>query len=173
MSSGSSNTASLFKAKRQEEKQTWTFGVKNGRRERVTAVKHCNLHYEGFVGPSRKSPNRIPEYFARPSSSAPVKKKRRVLQRTNREEGQSSSGPSVEESQVGSQSVSDSEVLEAADVLGSSTGKASTSCWQDSWSSSFSGPKQLLDHQKAPTFISQIQLASSMGQKSLLRDHHT
>ena len=87
----------------------------------------CNLHYEGFVGPSRKSPNRIPEYFARPSSSAPVKKKRRVLQRTNREEGQSSSGPSVEESPVGSQSVSDSEVLEAADVLGSSTGKASTS----------------------------------------------
>ena len=87
----------------------------------------CNLHYEGFVGPSRKSPNRIPEYFARPSSSAPVKKKRGVLQRTNREEGQSSSDPSVEESQVGSQSVSDSEVLEAADVLGSSTGKASTS----------------------------------------------
>ena len=35
----------------------------------------CNLHYEGFVGPSRKLPNRIPEYFARPSSSAPVKKK--------------------------------------------------------------------------------------------------
>ena len=35
----------------------------------------CNLHYEGFVGPSRKLPNRIPEYFARPLSSAPVKKK--------------------------------------------------------------------------------------------------
>ena len=87
----------------------------------------CNLHYEGFVGPSRKSPNRIPEYFAMPSSSAPVKKKRRVLQRTNREEGPSSSDPSVEESQVGSQSVSDSEVLEAVGVLGSSTGEASTS----------------------------------------------
>ena len=87
----------------------------------------CNLHYEGVVGPSRKSPNRIPEYFARPSSSAPVKKKRRVLQRTNQEEGPLSSDPSVEESQVGSQSVSDSDVLEAAGVLGSSTGEASTS----------------------------------------------
>ena len=68
----------------------------------------CNLHYEGFVYTSRKSPNHIPEYFARPSSSVIVKKKQRVLQRTKQEEGPSSSDPSVEESQVGSQSVSDS-----------------------------------------------------------------
>ncbi len=89
----------------------------------------CTTKVLSVLAESGQIVYRIPEYFARPSSSssAPVKKKRRVLQRTNREEGLSSSDPSVEERQVGPQSVSDSEVLEAADVLGSTTDEASTS----------------------------------------------
>ena len=87
----------------------------------------CTTKVLSVLAESGQIVYRKPEYFARPSSSAPVKKKRRVLQRTNREEGLSSSDPSVEERQVGPQSVSDSEVLEAADVLGSTTDEASTS----------------------------------------------
>ena len=40
----------------------------------------CNLHYEGFVGPSRKLPNCILEYFDKPLSGAPVKKKQSVAE---------------------------------------------------------------------------------------------
>ena len=81
----------------------------------------CNLHYADFIGPSRKSPKRIPEYFARPSSSAPARKKRRVLQRTNQEEDPSSCDPAAEEEELQSQSVSDSEDMNIVDMPGCST----------------------------------------------------
>ena len=86
----------------------------------------CNLQYEDFVGPSRKTPNRIPEYFATPSSSAPAKKKRRVLQRANQEQDSPMDDSVAGEEETQPQSPSHSEEMDSADTPGCINGESST-----------------------------------------------
>ena len=85
-----------------------------------------NLHYEDFVGPSRKTPNRIPECFARPSSSAPAKKKQRVLQRANQEQDSPMDNSMAGGEGTHPQSPSRSEEMDSADAPGCINGESST-----------------------------------------------
>lgn len=73
-----------------------------------------------FIGPSRKLLKRIPDYFARPSSSVPARKKQRVLQRTGQED-LSSGDPAAEGEEMQSRSVTDSKDMDIVDMLGCST----------------------------------------------------
>ena len=104
-----------------------TRSVENGKKWEPTGDCFIyKLHYEDFIGPSRKTPNRIPEYFARPSSSAPAKKKRRVLQRANQEQDSPMDDSVAGEEGTQPQSLSHLEEMDSADTPGCINGGESS-----------------------------------------------